>query len=77
MSIDGKRHGCRKVAAHRIVNGNEVTKLAVLTLEDGIVADCTPLQGEEPFTEWLGGEITLRSDSDGTLRAFHNGKELK
>ena len=73
-SGDGRR---RKVAAHRVLNGDEALRMAVVEIADGAVVDIRQLVGEQPSTEWLGGDITLRRDADGILRAFHCGRLLK
>ncbi len=41
-----------------------------------VVKDYYPLTEELPFTEWLGGTITLSNDAEGCIRAYKNGKRL-
>lgn len=63
---------CRKVAAHRVVTDNGIYRMAVVELEGEKVVGFRQLSGEEPFTEWLGGEIVLKQGDNGDLAAYHN-----
>jgi hypothetical protein len=38
-----------------------------------MVESYLPLCGEQANTVWLGGEIILKEDTNGSLQAFHNG----
>ena len=45
----------RQVAANRIITSdNTEIKLGVVELDDTIVTRVYSLQGEQPFTEWIG-----------------------
>lgn len=67
----------RKVAAHRVVVGEEAIAMAVVDIADGCVVGWRKLEGEEAYTEWLGGDIRITCEADGTLRAYHGGIPLK
>jgi hypothetical protein len=41
-------------------------------VQDGLVTNWFPLTHEIEHTEWLGGDIVLKRDNNGGLRAFHN-----
>ncbi len=66
-------HGnTRRIAAHRVLlEDGSTVQMAVVTLIDGKIHSVTPLCGEQPMTEWLGGEIELRLGG-----AYWNGKRL-
>ncbi|NPD92207.1 hypothetical protein HPS56_07585 [Prevotella sp. PMUR] len=49
----------RRFAAHEIVDGDCIYRLGVVETDDGIVSDIYPLDGEQPFTEWVGGTLTI------------------
>lgn len=66
----------RKIAAHRILFDGKVLKMFVVEVIDGKVSDFRQLQGEEAYTEWLGGDIELKKNDDGDLLAYHNGIRL-
>ena len=64
---------CRRIAAHRLLAENgTLLKLYIVELEDGMVKTCYPFTHEIEHTEWLGGDIVLKRDTNGGLRAFHN-----
>ena len=42
-------------------NGRVVTQCVVVTDADGQILDCYPLDGEQPFVEWIGGTMDLRT----------------
>ena len=65
----------RKIASHETIleNGTRQT-LSVIELQEGKVVSCYPLTGELPQTEWMAGQIVLRRDDEGVLRAYHNNK---
>lgn len=44
---------------HAIVDGHDCGQSIVVVNPDGTVADVHPLTHEEPFTEWIGGTITI------------------
>ncbi len=51
----------RRIAAHQVLLEDGLTvSMAVVTLVDGKVLSVSPLCGEQPMTEWLGGEIEVR-----------------
>ena len=67
----------RRVAANRIVvSENETIALGVVGIIGSEVKLVSALDGEQPFTEWLGGTIYLTIDAEGLRRAFHNGNIL-
>lgn len=62
----------RRIAAHRVLlEDGSAVEMAVVTLIDGKVHAVSPLCGEQPMTEWLGGEIEVRQG-----KAYWNGKCL-
>ena len=67
-----------RYAAHLVVDEHQKTmEMCVVELTNGIVTSCSPLHVEEPFTEWLGGTITITTDTAGRKVALHNNKILK
>lgn len=60
----------RRVAAHEVIWLSEPTAMAAVEVADGVAQRCYHIDGEQPFTEWLGGRIEVRADGDGTLRAY-------
>lgn len=62
----------RRIAAHQVLlEDGTVLQMAVVTLSEGKVLSVSPLCGEQPMTEWLGGEIEVRQG-----RAYWKGKYL-
>ncbi len=52
----------RNYAAHQlVVSADGWLPQYVVTLEDSRVVHCSALEGEPPFTQWLGGAIILSS----------------
>lgn len=66
----------RRIAANRIILDDKQLTQCVIEIEGDIVKSYYPLTDELPFTEWLGGTITLTKYKDGTIRAFKDGKQL-
>lgn len=67
----------RIVAANRIVvDDTEEIELGVVEIDTDSVVKVYRLDGEQPFTEWLGGTISVRKSADGMSRAFWQGKLL-
>lgn len=66
----------RRIAANRIIFGSKEFIQYAIEIEGCIVKDYYPLTEELPFTEWLGGTITLSDDAEGCLRAYKDGKLL-
>ena len=63
----------RRVAAHHLLKDSQtVSGLCVVEVQDGLVMNWFPLTHEIEHTEWLGGDIVLKRDNNGGLRAFHN-----
>ena len=64
----------RRIACHEIASteDNLSMKLAVIEIQSGEVTRCYPLKGELPHTEWMPGQIVLRRDNNGILRAYYN-----
>ena len=64
----------RQVAANRIITSdNTEIKLGVVELDDTIVTRVYSLQGEQPFTEWIGGTITIKT-ANGVMHDTAMGK---
>ena len=77
MKSEGNGARRRKVAAHRLITSEGELPMAVVEIACGVVTAYRHLDGEEPFTEWVGGEIVLECDIHGRLRAFHGGRLLE
>ena len=65
----------RIVAANRVIDadGDEM-KPGVVELEGKYVSSAYPLYGERPFTEWLGGTISIKRSADRKLQAYKDGE---
>ena len=63
----------KKIASNRVIlEDGTVLSLRVLEIIDGKVTRMYPLSQELPATEWLSGQIYIKSDSEGNFRAFYN-----
>ena len=63
----------RRIASHEIVLENNSRRiLSVVEIQSGVVVKCYALTQELPCTEWMPGEVVLRRDSEGCLRAYYN-----
>ena len=68
----------RKIAANQIVlQDNSLLTLAVVEISNGEVTKWYPLTQELPNTEWFGGQILLKDDDNGVLRAYYNDKVIE
>ena len=67
----------RKIASNQIIleNGSQLT-LSIVEILNGVVQKYYPLTHEMPYTEWLGGQVFLKREDDGALRAYYNNKVL-
>ena len=64
---------CRRIATHRLLAENgTLLKLYIVELEGGLVKTYYPFTHEIEHTEWMSGEIVLKRDITGGLRAFYN-----
>ena len=67
--------GFRRCGAHRVVLlDGTVLEQAVVEIEEGKVVNYYEFHDELPMTEWLGGEIIVKRDEEGILRAVWNEK---
>lgn len=66
----------RRIGANTITTETATLTQAVVEIADGRVANYYEFTGELPMTEWLGGEIEIRRDDGGILRAYKDGKQL-
>lgn len=67
----------RQVAANRIITSDKTEiKLGVVEIDDTIVTRVYSLQGEQPFTEWIGGTITILKTADGVTHAYKDNKMI-
>lgn len=67
----------RQVAANRIITSDKTEiKLGVVDIDDTIVTRVYSLQGEQPFTEWIGGTITILKTADGVMHAYKDNKMI-
>lgn len=55
----------RRRAFHRVIlpDGREYAPGVVLTDDDGNIVEIHQLQGEEPYTEWVGGSCVVPADA--------------
>lgn len=67
----------RRIGANRIVDDERVLKQAVVEITRGRVTNYYTFKDELPATEWLGGTIRLRQDTNGVLRAYSNDTVLE
>lgn len=63
----------RKIAANHINTPDANITLGVVEIEGDIVRRYYPLEAEQPFTEWIGGSITIRRTPQG-LQAFKSDR---
>lgn len=67
----------RIIAANRIVIPTKnVISIGVIELEGTSVKKIYRLNGEQPFTEWLGGTIIVKRAPDGDVKAYKDGHAL-
>jgi len=59
------------------VHGSVALRNGVVTIVQSRVESFLPRCGEQANTVWLGGEIILKEDANGSLHAFHNGMLLE
>ena len=65
----------RRIASHEIVlEDQRRLTLSVVEIQSGEVLTWYPLTQELPGTEWMPGQIVLRRDVNGVLRAYHNDR---
>lgn len=67
----------KRYAANKIVHGDVILRNGVVNIVRAAVQSYSPLDGEQANTIWLGGEIVLKKDENGELRAFHKGVLLE
>ena len=68
----------RKIASNQIVLENEkLLTLSVVEIYNGVVQRYYPLTQEMPNTEWLVGQVCLKREDDGTLRAYYKNKVIE
>lgn len=67
----------KRYAANKIVHGDVILRNGVVNIVRAAVQSYSLLDGEQANTIWLGGEIVLKEDENGGLRAFHKGVLLE
>ena len=67
----------KRYAANKIVHGDVILRNGVVNIVRDAVQSYSPRDGEQANTIWLGGEIVLKEDENGELRAFHKGVLLE
>ncbi len=68
----------RRIASHQVLMPDgQLLRQAVVEMKDGVVVRCFPLVEELPQTEWLSGEVTIRKDTEGFLRAYYENKMIE
>lgn len=67
----------RIIAANLVMDSNgEAITPGVVELEEDIVCRVYALDGEQPFTEWIGGTIIIKCSTDGLRRAYKDNVML-
>ena len=66
----------RKVAVHRLWDGDNALDMAVIEIVDGYVRTWYAFEGEIAMTEWLGGEAWLQRNENGKIQLLINNKIL-
>ncbi len=56
--------GYRRIAVNKVIVGTETISPCVLEIKEGMVVCYYRLDGELPFTEWIGGTVVLSKDRD-------------
>ena len=59
-----------------ILPDGSILQQAVVEIQEGRVVNYFEFREELPMTEWLGGEIRVKRDEEGILRALWNGKVI-
>ena len=68
----------KRIAVNSVVKANStVLSPAVIEFEGDAVVNVYPLERELPFTEWLGGTVTLQEEADGRLTAYKDGEKIE
>lgn len=57
----------RRMAVSRLIIGKEEMHQCVVEIRGGVVERYYSFTAEQPFTEWLGGVMTLGHDASGNL----------
>lgn len=67
----------RRCGAHVVLlpDGTQLQQ-AVVEIEEDRVVNYYEFRDELPMTEWLGGEISVRRDEEGILRAVWKERYL-
>ena len=63
----------KRYAANKIVHGDVILRNGVVNIVRAAVQSYSPFDGEQANTIWLGGEIVLKEEVNGELRAYHKG----
>lgn len=67
----------RRCGAHQVIlPDGSILQQAVVEIQEGRVVNYFEFREELPMTEWLGGEILVKRDEEGILRALWNGKVI-
>ncbi|MEH2862393.1 hypothetical protein V7T12_08610 [Segatella copri] len=67
----------RRCGAHQVIlPDGSILQQAVVEIQEGRVVNYFEFREELPMTEWLGGEIRVKRDEEGILRALWNGKVI-
>ena len=67
----------RRGGAHQVIlPDGSILQQAVVEIQEGRVVNYFEFREELPMTEWLGGEIRVERDEEGSLRALWNGKNI-
>lgn len=67
----------RRCGAHQVIlPDGSILQQAVVEIQEGRVVNYFEFREELPMTEWLGGEIQVKRDEEGILRALWNGKVI-
>jgi len=67
----------RTLAANKITMPDmSYIRNGAVEIEGIYVTKAYSLAGEQPFTEWLGGEITIKAAENGKLQAYKDERLL-
>jgi hypothetical protein len=75
--MNQKSKSFRRIASNQVITpeGKSLT-LQVIELTEGGVTKLYPLHQEQPFTEWMQGQIELKRNPDGSVNAYYQGKPI-
>lgn len=67
----------KHIAANIIETPEGLIEPGAIELKNGYVSSWTNLDGEQAFTEWMTGKITVLLDATGKRQAYFKGQIIK